>query len=41
MQFSENYEKNLPHILPIGSTFFITSCLKGSIPRQGNIQASN
>jgi putative transposase len=34
MQYSENYERNLPHILPIGSTFFITSCLKGSIPRE-------
>ena len=34
MQFLENYKRNLPHFLPIGSTFFITSCLKGSIPKE-------
>ena len=34
MQFLENYKRNLPHFLPTGSTFFITSCLKGSIPKE-------
>ena len=34
MQFLENYKRNLPHFLPIGSTFFITSCLKDSIPKE-------
>ena len=33
MQYSENYERNLPHYLPSGSSFFITSCLKGSLPK--------
>ena len=41
MQFTENYERNLPHFLPIGSTFFITSCLKGSIPREIIFQLQN
>ena len=38
MQYSENYERNLPHYLPSGSSFFITSCLKGSLPKEIVIQ---
>jgi putative transposase len=34
MEYSENYARNLPHILPNGSSFFITACLKGSIPKE-------
>jgi putative transposase len=34
MQYPENYERNLPHHLPLGSPFFITSCLKGSLPKE-------
>lgn len=29
-----NYARNLPHILPIGGTFFITFSLYGSIPKE-------
>lgn len=29
----EYYYRNLPHLLPIGATFFVTFRLKGSIPK--------
>lgn len=29
-----NYARNLPHILPIGATFFITFSIYGSIPKE-------
>lgn len=29
-----NYARNLPHIQPIGATFFITFSLYGSIPKE-------
>jgi REP element-mobilizing transposase RayT len=28
------YRKNLPHIYPVGAKFFVTFCLKGSLPAE-------
>ena len=38
MQYSEDYARNLPHHLPIGGSFFITSCLKDSLPKKIMLQ---
>jgi putative transposase len=34
IDYPENYRRNLPHFFPNGERFFITSCLKGSIPQE-------
>jgi putative transposase len=38
INYSENYQRNLPHFFPIGERFFITTSLKGSIPQEIIIQ---
>ena len=38
MKHTENYTRNLPHLIPDGATFFITFRLKGSIPSAKLIQ---
>jgi len=30
----EFYYRNLPHIVPLGGTFFVTSCLAGAFPKE-------
>lgn len=34
MSEKEFYYRNLPHIQPLGGTFFVTYCLQGSIPAE-------
>jgi putative transposase len=34
LEYPEYYRRNLPHVLPQGETFFITTCLNGSIPKE-------
>ncbi|HZS47349.1 MAG TPA: hypothetical protein VFC63_19925 [Blastocatellia bacterium] len=33
IEYQYFYRRNLPHYQPLGGTFFITTCLTGSIPR--------
>ncbi|WP_235299638.1 transposase [Portibacter marinus] len=35
------YRRNLPHIQPIGATFFITCSLKGAIPKEKLLELRN
>ncbi|MFN3316849.1 MAG: transposase, partial [Raineya sp.] len=34
MEYKEYYRRHLPHIQPIGGTFFVTYCLYGSLPKE-------
>lgn len=38
INYPENYHRNLPHFFPNGERFFITTSLKGSIPREIIVQ---
>ena len=38
MDYRERYRTKLPHIQPIGETFFVTARLHGSLPQSEKIQ---